>query len=452
LTSRRCGFVAPVLWTFFLLCGLAAASPAPAASGLPHRAYLGMAFTALSDARADSLHLVSGGLLLDRVLPGGPAERSGLRAGDIIENLDGQPVPTESALRALLRRHHAGDAIRAAILHGGEHRTVRVVAGGSPEETSDSLDIGYTSFTTGGVRLRAVLASPRGSAGKRLPAVLMVSALGSPQLMATPGYSATRQTAFDLASAGFRVLRFDLRGFGDSEGEDFRTTDFETEVGDNVAAFDYLASRPDVDPKHVFVYGHSTGGMEAAVLAGRRRPGGLIVSCTIGRTMLERMLETVRLQNRLGGQSETTADRDANTYVQFSAAIMRGATAEELRRDSTFAQFFNAAGRIMDDRTVEFWRQQLNLPLAAVYERVKCPTLVVWAASDFLTQFACHERIRDVLVGAGNPDVTLRVIPAADHTYSPARDFQDAWENYHGRGFRKNPDAMVPLMEWLWRH
>lgn len=454
MTALRNGIVAPALCALTLLCGRAGAGPrpAPAAGGLPHRAFLGMGYRALTRAEADSLRLAGGGLLVSRLLPGGPAERSGVRAGDVIERLDGEPVPDEAALRDRLRRRYEGDALQASVLREGARRVFPMIAAAAPEEAADSLDIEYASFKSGGVRLRAVLAAPRGSAGRRLPAVLMVSALGSPQLMATPGYSAGRQLAHDLAGAGFRVLRFELRGAGDSEGEDFRTTDFETEVGDNVAAFDYLAGRPDVEPKRVFVYGHSTGGMEAAVLAGRRSPAGLITSCTIGRTLLERMLETVRLQGQLAGHSGAATDRAVTGYALLSAAILRGATAGELQRDTTFAPYFNAAGRIMDDRTVEFWRQQLSLPMAEAYERVQCPTLVVWAASDFLTQRACHERIRDVLVGAGNPDATLCVIPGADHAYSPARDFQEAWANYQSRAFRRNPDAPVPLVEWLRRH
>jgi alpha-beta hydrolase superfamily lysophospholipase len=281
----------------------------------------------------------------------------------------------------------------------------------------------------------------------------MVSALGSPRLIATPGYSAWREVAQTVARSGFRVLRFELRGSGDSEGEDYRTGDFDAEVADNVAALEYLRGRPDVDVDRVFVMGHSTGGMVAAVLASTEPTAGLITSCTMGRTFYERSLETLRLQSRLGGDSPAETDTKLKQYLDLMTAAARGdSLAGIIERRPELAQYVNSNNRIMDDRNLDYWREQLNLNLAEVYGKVTEPVLIVYAASDFLTQLACHEHIRDVLASSGNGDVTLEILPNTDHAYAFAADKKDSYQNYQTRNFTGNPEPGRRIAAWLVKH
>ncbi len=75
-------------------------------------------------------------------------------------------------------------------------------------------------------------------------------------------------TARDFCEHGLAVLRFDFRGSGDSAGE-FREMTVSREITDAQAAFDFLASRSEADPKRLAVLGLSLGGCVAACLAGR---------------------------------------------------------------------------------------------------------------------------------------------------------------------------------------
>jgi dipeptidyl aminopeptidase/acylaminoacyl peptidase len=60
-----------------------------------------------------------------------------------------------------------------------------------------------------------------------------------------------------LPSAGFNVLIFDYRGYGQSEGRPWRRGPL---IADTHAALDYLLSRTDVDPRRIGMYGQSLGG------------------------------------------------------------------------------------------------------------------------------------------------------------------------------------------------
>jgi len=192
--------------------------------------------------------------------------------------------------------------------------------------------------------------------------------------------------------------------------------------------------------------GHSTGGFVAAELASKRDIAGLIVSCTIGRTFYERMMGTLRLQSELSGHSPARTDSMLSDYMSFCAGIASGQSLATItEREPRLSRFVNAEGRIMDDGTPEYWRQQLTLSFPELYAAADEPVLIIYAASDFLTQLACHERIRDVLTDAGNEDVTLAVIDDLDHAYVHAADKAESFAHYWTRDLDPDP-APIELM------
>ena len=436
------------------LCLKPAASVAGQECELQSRGFAGFGYRDLTSADLDSLLVSStAGALINLIVPGSPADSAGLRLGDVLRSYDGEEISDSSRLPDVIRTHHAGDSIALGIVRRGKPVKLTFTLGTAPRESAGDLDVQYTCFESSGTRLRAVVTSPPGSAGRRLPALLIVSALGSPRLAQAPSYNMMTELAHAISGKGFRVLRFELRGYGDSEGEDYRTADFDAEVADNLAAFDYLAGRPDVDPEQVFVMGHSTGGMVGALVAGRRPCAGFVTSCTVGRTFYERSLETLRLQSDLAGDPPAKADTKLKEYMNLMASAARGDSLQTiLLLNPELGKYVNKSGRIMDDRTLDYWRGQLNLNLPEAYGKITAPVLVIYCASDFITQQACHERIRDVLVSSGNKDVTLEIVPETDHAYAFAKDKRASFVNYKKRNFKGNPDPINRVSDWLLRH
>jgi S1-C subfamily serine protease len=74
------------------------------------------------------------GALVTGIMPGSPAEHSGLTAGDIIVSLDAMTVDSSTTLTTLLSTHHPGDSVQLSWLDstGQQHAATIVLAAGPP--------------------------------------------------------------------------------------------------------------------------------------------------------------------------------------------------------------------------------------------------------------------------------------------------------------------------------
>ena len=69
------------------------------------------------------------GAYLEQVVPGGPADKAGLRNGDVIVVADGQPVLGFDLLTVIVQEHKPGDTISVTYFRGAAKRTTSVTLG-----------------------------------------------------------------------------------------------------------------------------------------------------------------------------------------------------------------------------------------------------------------------------------------------------------------------------------
>ena len=71
----------------------------------------------------------SDGIQLSEVDPGGPAEKAGLKAGDVITKIDDQQVDTADELIVVIRTHRPGDRVTLTYQRGAQQQTAEVTLG-----------------------------------------------------------------------------------------------------------------------------------------------------------------------------------------------------------------------------------------------------------------------------------------------------------------------------------
>ncbi len=135
-----------------------------AAGGRRAPAWLGVRHSVLSPERARQLGLdVDVGIYLEELYEG-PAKAAGLRAGDVLLRLDGDPLdldPNES-FDALIADYGAGARVRLTVLREGKTREVELTLGEGPTRPQDAE---HRRLPALGLLLRALTFYDRKAAG-----------------------------------------------------------------------------------------------------------------------------------------------------------------------------------------------------------------------------------------------------------------------------------------------
>ncbi len=122
--------------------------------GQVHQAYLGISGGDITPEIAHALNLpVTQGVLIERVLSGGPASDAGIKGatgqatiagqtfpvgGDIITKVDGKPISGMDDVVSDVNDHKPGDEITLTIFSGGQQKDVTVKLGDRPSHVQDS--------------------------------------------------------------------------------------------------------------------------------------------------------------------------------------------------------------------------------------------------------------------------------------------------------------------------
>ena len=109
--------------------------------GKLQRPYLGVVYISLTNDLAQQYKLsVNRGAYVapsditgsDPIIAGGPADKAGLKAGDIITKIDDTAIDQNNSLSSLINKHKVGDKVTLTILRGGKEQTITVTLGAAP--------------------------------------------------------------------------------------------------------------------------------------------------------------------------------------------------------------------------------------------------------------------------------------------------------------------------------
>jgi serine protease Do len=84
-------------------------------------------------AEAQGLGDQRGAIVAD-LAAGGPSQRAGLVAGDVIVSINGHPIKSSSELTREVAKAHPGDTLHLEVIRDGKRRTIDVRSGTRPSE------------------------------------------------------------------------------------------------------------------------------------------------------------------------------------------------------------------------------------------------------------------------------------------------------------------------------
>jgi pimeloyl-ACP methyl ester carboxylesterase len=292
-----------------------------------------------------------------------------------------------------------------------------------------SEEVSIANRQAPGVTLAGTLTLPQGNGP--FPAAILITGSG-PQdrdesLM---GHRPFAVLADYLTRHGIAVLRYDDRGTARSTGsfEGATSADFAT---DAAAAYAFLRGRPGIDRNKIGYIGHSEGGM-VGPLAAPDSPGlaYMVLLAAPG----ERTRDLLEAQRRAIGQTMglSAAELDQagplnGRLLEIAAGDLPRAEAEAAMRAVLTDEALAAAGLtpaqrdLMMARVLDPWfRWFLRYDPGPALRALHMPVLALNGSLDRqVLPEANLAGIRAAL--AGNPDVTITLLPGLNHLFQNAR-------------------------------
>ena len=112
-------------------------------TGKVSRGYLGVSITSLREDLAKQFKVPdTSGALVNDVTPGGPADKAGIKNGDVIRKLDGKTVAGADQLTAMVTNINPGTEVALDILRDGKPMTIHLTLGERPANLSVTPGVG----------------------------------------------------------------------------------------------------------------------------------------------------------------------------------------------------------------------------------------------------------------------------------------------------------------------
>lgn len=110
-------------------------------SGEVRRGFVGVSISALTPDMAEAFGLKNTkGVLVDEVVDGLPADRAGLKRGDIITTLDGKPVTTPNELRLAVSHITPGATLKVGAFRDGKPLSIEMKVGDQSNQLGSTGD------------------------------------------------------------------------------------------------------------------------------------------------------------------------------------------------------------------------------------------------------------------------------------------------------------------------
>lgn len=188
------------------------------------------------------------------------------------------------------------------------------------------------TVTTSNYKLPGKLTLP--ASGGNFPAVVIVHGSGPSDMDGTVGnLKPYRDIAWGLAQLGVAVLRYDKRTltYAQSMASEQNLTVNEESVDDAVSAVNLLRQDKRIDATHVYIIGHSLGGMLLPRIQQKAKANGLIYLAATARSLIDQYQRQMAYLTNLGVEDKSITQAQADTtmaQVNSTVQNVKGLTSD----------------------------------------------------------------------------------------------------------------------------
>jgi dienelactone hydrolase len=278
------------------------------------------------------------------------------------------------------------------------------------------------TLTNGKFELPGTLTVPTGDGP--FPAVVLVQGSGPQDQDETIGPNKPfKDLAWGLASRGIVVFRYIKRTkkyAAQSSDDAVRLTVEDETISDARAAVTLVAAQPKVNPKQVFLLGHSLGAFLAPRIAtGDAQIAGIVLLAANARPLEKVVLEQIHYLAAMNGTPTETEQKKIDAAEDGAKQIER----PDLKPDDKIA-FLGAT------MYGAYWLDLRAYDPLKTAAKLKIPIYIAQGGRDYQVTASNFQAWSDALANSRN--VTLRVYPDLDHLFM------------HGTGASKPSDYMRP--------
>ncbi|KGN98562.1 hypothetical protein HR11_08500 [Porphyromonas macacae] len=301
------------------------------------------------------------------------------------------------------------------------------------------------SFPGGAERVQLAGTITKPHEERRYPVVILISGSG-PQNRdeQVAGHRPFLVLADSLTRAGFLVLRYDDRGVAQSTGNFASATTFDF-VNDAEAAIRWLSQRTDVDRAHIYLLGHSEGGLIAQICASKNPesvagivllaapqvdPMDLLTDQTANVMRLEKKNEEyitgMSALNRSLYEmaADTLLSRDS---LKVRASAMLREKFAVLYPEYAPAQLSPAIENMCVQIAAPWFRTFLRIRPSVYLREVRCPILALYGGTDIQVSAESNAAVLRRFA----PKSEVHILPGLNHLmqYSGGSTDRYVWED-----------------------
>ncbi|MFC3711700.1 alpha/beta fold hydrolase [Sphingoaurantiacus capsulatus] len=367
-----------------LSAALLLAGAAPPTGELPRTTVFGVSGT--PQPASDG----STGVRADTIAAGLTGAKLGLKAGDIVTEINGMEIADMGAFAAAASKIEASKPVRATVWRAGKRQVLTTTSVGRPLESYRNGTAHYGAVPFRGGLLREVMVAPPG--GAKGPVLFLIQGYTCDSFETTREDSPHRLLFDGLLARGISVYRIEKAQAGDSRGgPSCRTGDFDAEMAGFETGYRALMEKHGIAPDRIFMLGHSMGGVEAPLLAAKvAAPRGVAVYGTVLRNWHDYMFDIFRIQGFTGGGADPVDGETGSEKLRplFRALLLEGRTPAALAAaNPEYAKLlrellqWDGGDQIMA-RHYSFWQGLAKQRLVTAWRDTRSNVLSVYGEGD----------------------------------------------------------------------